>query len=99
MHSDGTVDNVIAYDPDGDWRPPDHLTVRVLTDNEVVGPGHRWDGNQWVAPVTSTDVATVVVEVDPAALDAAISAATKATTVTSLRTALVNALVLLSPES
>lgn len=46
----GIVANVIEYDPDGGWMPPDGA---VLVVSGTASVGDRWDGGQFTAPPPS----------------------------------------------
>lgn len=70
--TNGVCDNVIIWDGEADYTPPEGSTLKRLADGTPAGPGWRWAANnRWVhpdeesAPDPSTPVAMTV---DPAAL-------------------------------
>lgn len=49
VDADNKVVNVIIYDTEGGWSPPEGC---ILVDaSEAGGPGDTWDGTQFVAPI------------------------------------------------
>jgi len=48
LDSDGVVQNVIEYDPNGDYEPPEGLVLQANADAPI---GSRWDGSVFTPPV------------------------------------------------
>jgi hypothetical protein len=44
------VVNVILWDGDADWSPPEGTQTVELGDTAAVGPGFTYDGNAFIAP-------------------------------------------------
>lgn len=51
LHDGTVVVNVIAYDPEQDYTPPEGLELDVLADDAPVGPGYRVTVDGYVAPL------------------------------------------------
>lgn len=54
--TDGQVVNVIVYDPDSDYTPPNGLTLDELADESPVGPGWTRNGDGTYAPPPVRDL-------------------------------------------
>lgn len=50
LHNDSEVVNVIEYDPDAAYEPPEGLTLDALRDGARVGPGWRVRGGEYLPP-------------------------------------------------
>lgn len=94
---DGTVENVVMWDGDTDtWQPAEGCEM-VPLNGQTVSPGDLYNGGTF-APGAAASVATVPVEVDPAALVTLLDQAQKATTVASTRSVLTSLIEHLTPS-
>ncbi|WP_430230446.1 hypothetical protein [Paraburkholderia tropica] len=46
----GTVSNVILWDGEDAWTPPDGTQTVQLADTDIAGPGFSYDGSAFIAP-------------------------------------------------
>lgn len=51
---DGLVENVVEYDPDGDWAAPVG-TDAIPLDGDRAGPGWTYDGTEFTPPAAAAE--------------------------------------------
>lgn len=50
----GVVANIVAWDGESEWMPPEGSTVGLIPNGSEVGIGYSFDGKNYQAPTNAT---------------------------------------------